>query len=320
MTDVYFSAIDLGTNSCRLLIVNSKGKTVYQDSMPTRLGEGMQSEMKLTPAAVARGLDCFQQYKQIMDHYNIVSSRAIATEACRAAKNAQDFLRKIYEKTEIFIEVVDPKEEARLNLKGAVSHVRKGKPYVVIVDLGGGSTEITLAANSEKLEMLSSVSIPWGSATASDAFKLETYNEIGANRLREDVKRWVNGFKRTAYYDDLREDVSFVATSSTPLRLAAIIKRHKYYDREKCDGLKFTLKDVTTVLNKIKKQTVEEMAENPCIGSKRAPMFIAATVMFKEIFDGLGADSIVASLKSAKDGIVEELMEKYKREKTKENG
>ena len=321
MTNKYFASIDLGTNSCRLLIVNQNGQTVYQDSIPTRLGEGLQSEMKLTPDAIARGLDCFQQYKRIMDKYAIVKLRAIATEACRSAKNAGDFLQKVYEKYGIHVEVVDAKEEARLNLKGAISHVRKkNKPYVIIVDLGGGSTEITLATNEDSPQMVASVSIPWGSITASDAFKLETYNEINASRFREDVKRWVDGFKRTTYYNDLKQDVCFVATSSTPLRLAAIIKNHETYDRMKCDGLKFKRKDINAVLDRLKTQSVEEMAKNPCIGEKRAKMFVAALVMFKEIFDGLEADELVASLKSAKDGIVEELIEKYNAEQVKENG
>lgn len=320
MTDRYFAAIDLGTNSCRLLIVNQNGKPAYQDSIPTRLGEGLQREMKLTPEAIARGIDCFDQYKNVLDRYEIVKLRAIATEACRSAKNSRFFLQKVYEKTGIHIEVVDAKEEARLNLKGAISHVRKGKPYVAIVDLGGGSTEITLATNSDNPEMISTVSIPWGSITASDAFKLETYDENNADRLREDVKRWVDGFKRTAYYDDLLNNVSFVATSSTPLRLAAIVKKHDHYDREKCDGLKFKIGDIAKILDDLKEKSVEEMAANPCIGEKRSRMFVAATVMFKEIFDGLGAEEIVASLKSAKDGIVEELIENDKAEKAKKNG
>ena len=97
MTDRYFAAIDLGTNSCRLLIANQNGKPVYQDSIPTRLGEGLQSKMQLTPEAIARGVDCFIQYKQIMDRYDIVKLRAIATESCRAAKNARDCLQHLYD-------------------------------------------------------------------------------------------------------------------------------------------------------------------------------------------------------------------------------
>ena len=108
MEERCFAAIDLGTNSCRLKIVDAKGRKVYQDSVPTKLGEGLQAQMMLTPEALDRGMECFCQYAQILSKYNVVKIRAIATEACRLAKNAGDFIRKVYEKTGISIEIVSP--------------------------------------------------------------------------------------------------------------------------------------------------------------------------------------------------------------------
>ncbi len=162
MEEKCFAAIDLGTNYCRLKSVDAKGRKVYQDSVPTRLGEGLQAKMMLTDEAFARGLECFCQYSQILSKYQVAGLRAIATEACRSAKNAGDFIRKVYEKTGISIEVVSPYEEARLNLRGAISHVREKTPYVVVCDLGGGSTELVLATNNANPEILNTISIPWG--------------------------------------------------------------------------------------------------------------------------------------------------------------
>lgn len=308
MTDKYYAAIDLGTNSCRLLVVNQKGKVAYQDSIPTRLGEGMQAQMMLTDEAIARGMECFTLFSEILSHYNIVKVRAIGTAACRSAKNASSFISKVYDKTGIHIDVVTPFEEARLNLKGAVSHVKNKNPYVTVVDLGGGSTEIVLASNGDNPEMLGAVSIPWGSRTAADAFQLETFNHNNAERLKVEVKRWVDGFKRSSNFDDYAGKISFVATSSTPLRLVSLIHGFDVYDRNQCDGLTFKLKDINDVLENLKTATVENMAKNPNIGEKRANMFVPAVIMLQEIFSGLGANTIVASLRSAKDGIVEELI------------
>lgn len=315
MSEKFYAAIDLGTNSCRLLIVNQKGQIVYQDSKPTRLGEAMQAQMKLTSEACGRGLKCFEEYKQILDKYNIVKIRAIATEACRAAKNAREFMRQVYEKTNINIEVVTPQEEARLNLLGAISHVRGKKTYVVIVDLGGGSTEIVVATNSEKPNIINTVSIPWGSRTASDAFKLETYDENNAQKLREEIARWVEGFKRSVNYEGFKSDIGIIGTSSTPLRLASIIKKYEVYNREKCDGIKIKNTEITEVLESLKTMTQKEMAENPNIGENRSHIFVPAVIMLKEIFDGLEAKEIVTSLRSAKNGIVEELIKNDKTNK-----
>ena len=103
-----------------------------------------------------------------------------------------------------------------------------------------------------------------------------------------------------------------MATSSTPLRLAALVKKHEFYDRERCDGLRLKLSDINKVLEKLKTATQPEMADNPCIGERRSHIFVAAVVMLRDIFEGLGAEVITASLKSAKDGIVEELIENDK--------
>ena len=312
MEERCFAAIDLGTNSCRLKIVDAKGRKVYQDSVPTKLGEGLQAQMMLTPEALDRGMECFCQYAQILSKYNVVKIRAIATEACRLAKNAGDFIRKVYEKTGISIEIVSPYEEARLNLCGAISHVREKTPYVVVIDLGGGSTEICLATNNANPEILTTVSIPWGAITASDAFGLATYNPEGAKRLSVEINRWVEGFKKSSNFNGVVQDCCCVATSSTPLRLAALIKKHSTYDRDKCDGLKFNAKDVEKTLEALKSMTVEDMAQNPCIGERRSNIFFAAVYMFNDICSGLGIDSIIASLRSAKDGIVEELIKNDK--------
>ncbi len=312
MVEKFYAAIDLGTNSCRLLIADSKGRPVYQDSMSTRLGEGMQATSMLTDEAIARGLDCFEQFHNVMKDSNIVAYRAIGTAACRSAKNAGDFIRKVYDKTGIHIEVVTPSEEARLNLKGAISHVRNKSEYAIVVDQGGGSTEIVLAQNGDNPSMLSAVSIPWGSRTAADAFQLETYDKLNAARLTQEIKRWVDGFKHSSNFDAIKENVSFVATSSTPLRLASLIRKCDRYDRDKCDGLQIKTKDVFKVLEDLKTASVEDMAKNPNIGFQRAPIFLSGVIMLGQIFSELGAEKVVASLRSAKDGIIEELIQNDK--------
>ena len=81
MAEKFYAAIDLGTNSCRLLISDDMGRVAYQDSIATRLGEGMQATSMLTEEAILRGLDCFMQYKQVLDKYNIVQMRAVGTAA-----------------------------------------------------------------------------------------------------------------------------------------------------------------------------------------------------------------------------------------------
>ncbi len=310
MTETNYAAIDLGTNSCRLLICDKNGKEICKETSATRLGEGLHATGRFSSQAVERGIQCFFEYRQLMDKHNVGKIRAIATAACRMAANSDEFLNKVWNESRINVEIIDGFEEARLNLKGALSHVCNKSKYVVLYDLGGGSTEITLATNTTNPHILHTISIPWGARNASEAFNLIEYNSEHADRLRQDIGARTENFVKKSYLDTYRNDVCFVATSSTPLRLISMIEDFGAYDRDRADGLTMDRASMDAAIDKILHSTRAEMADNPYIGDKRSYIFIAACIIFKTIYEKLGVDKITASLKSAKDGIIAELIEK----------
>ena len=180
------AAIDLGTNSCRLLIADRSGRTLYKNAISTRLGEGMSAGNRFTDEAVMRGIECFCTFKMTMDEYGVEKYRAIATAACRTAENGAEFAKKIKQQSGIDLKIIDGYEEAVLNLKGALLNVQDEKAgYVVVYDLGGGSTEITLATRSAEPEILHTVSVPWGARNAAEKFGLKEYDPVAAARLKE---------------------------------------------------------------------------------------------------------------------------------------
>ncbi len=313
MTEKNYAAIDLGTNSCRLLICNKNGEEVCKKTVATKLGEGLYKSGVFTPQAMERGLKCFYEYRQLIDKHNVQNIRAIATASCRMAANSDEFIKKIWDESHIQIEVIDGYEEARLNLKGALSHVCGKSKYVVLYDLGGGSTEITLATNTENPHILHTISIPWGARNASEAFNLVEYNEENAERLRQDIGARTESFVKKSYLETYKNDVCFVATSSTPLRLASMIEDFGLYDRDRADGIKMSRQDLDKAINSVLSSSRAEMADNPYIGDKRSYIFIAAAIIFHTIYEKLDVDNITASLKSAKDGIIAELIEKDKK-------
>ena len=311
MTKHVFAAIDLGTNSCRLLIADEKGQTLYKDVVTTRLGEGMYSGMKFTEEAIERGLKCFKKFSEQMKKYDVTEYRAIATAACRMASNGADFVEKVREETDIRIEVIDGYEEARLNLKGALLNVKGKAPYVLVYDLGGGSTEITLATNNDNPEILHTISIPWGARNATEAFGLENYEEEKAEKLRNEIERQVRDFCIDCKLKKCEREICCVATSSTPLRLTSWIRQYGEYDRERADGEEICIDEMDGVIREINALSREKLAKVPYVGEKRSFIFQAASIIFKTIYDGLGVQKLTASLKSAKDGIIDELVEEY---------
>lgn len=309
MTQNVFAAIDLGTQSNRLLIADENGKELYKNIITTRLGEGMYAQMKFTPEAMERGINSFKEFSDEMKKYCVTKYRAIATAACRMASNGPDFVKAVEEISGIKLEVIDGYEEARLNLKGALVNAKGKAPYVLVYDLGGGSTEITLATNEEDPKILHTVSIPWGARNASEAFDLAEYVSENADKLRKEVAGYVADFCEKSNLSAYKDKVCCVATSSTPLRLISWVENYGDYDRERADGIEEKIAGFDSVIAEINAMSREALAKSPYVGEKRSYIFQAATIIFKTIYDGLGVQKLTASLKSAKDGIIEELVE-----------
>jgi len=302
------AAIDLGTNSCRLMITDGNGGLLYRDSMATKLGEGLAENKKFSTQAVERGLSAFEKYAKIMQNYQVGRYRAIATASCRMAENGLDFANKVYETSKIKLEIVDGLEEARLNLNGARLNADATVRFMVVFDLGGGSTEITLAENSSSPRIMHSVSIPWGGRNAAEAFALQEFDRERQQKLAAEIKKYTKEFAAQSGLNKCRDDCCLLATSSTPLRLVSMVKEWGIYERSKGDGVCVTTAQLDQVIDRVYNMSLAQRTESPYIGENRAPIFIAACTIFKSIYDELGFNKLTASLKSAQDGMIEELM------------
>lgn len=310
MSETYYAAIDLGTNSCRLVVSDNTGHYVYNESVSTRLGEGMSNGNCFTPEAVARGLEALKEFGEII-HNSGCRYRAVATAACRMASNGPEFVRRVKEECGINLEVIDGHEEARLNLLGALANADESKPYVVVYDIGGGSTEITLARRSNA-EIIHTISIPWGARNASEKFAINDYQEENAKKLRQEILNYTADFISAGHYADYKGQISFISLSSAPLRLSAYIHRRKEYNREAEDGSIMTREQMDNAIAELWRTTEQERAALPAVGVKRAPIFIAGTILLKTIYDSLDIDKLIVSDKSAKDSIILELIKEDK--------
>ena len=303
----FIAAMDLGTNSNRLLIADKKGNPVYRDVYHVALGEGLAENGCFSEAAMERAICSFMDFSEMMAAYDVKKYRAIATAACRMSQNTAEFIEEVKKTSGVHLEVISEFEEARLTLLGARLNAPKDKKYLFVYDLGGGSTEITLATNTEKPEILATVSVPLGARNATEIFDLSDYNAFGAERLEADVKRYVNTFLEKIKDIDYKDNTALIATSSTPLRLASWLSHHEKYDKFAADGVRVTTADLDELIEKVLPMKESERAQSPYIGRNRAGIFVAALIIFKTIYQGLGCQSLTASLKGAQEAIVAEL-------------
>jgi len=307
MTTGNIACIDLGSNSCRLRISDQKGNVIYKDSKPTKLGEGLFETGLLSNNSIGLAIQALSEYAALMKQNNVEKYKAVATAACRTAKNGKEFVRLVKLKTGLDLEIIDAIEEARLNLKGAMLNAPKNKEYVVVYDLGGASTEITLAENNSQARILHTISIPWGARNASEAFRLKEFDEKKALELEKEIQNYTRDF---ALHSDLKkyhDKCCLLATSSTPLRLCSILKKDGSYTREKNDGACVACKDIDKIVCAVEKMSLDQREKSAYIGQDRAPIFVAACVIFKAIYDVLGFDEFIVSFKSAQDAMLEEL-------------
>lgn len=272
------AAIDVGTNSCRLLVGTVSIVSLYRNFFklkhmgdhPMRivdaysrivgLGEGVKQTGLLSQEAMDRTLETLTICRERMDLHHVGRMRAVATEACRQAKNADILVQRILEETGIHLEVIPPEEEARLVLWGCMHSMSGPYEYGFMIDIGGGSTEIIwLKINQQQtnkkaaMTIVDSISLPFGVVTLRDTYehggaKPEIYqatrDEI-CQRIQAFIRK--NGIRRHLNANE----VQVVASSGTVTTLASLVLKAPRYERHLIDGKDFSLEDLRHVTRQL---------------------------------------------------------------------
>lgn len=145
------AVIDLGTNTFNLLIVdfdaNGQFQTVFNTKSAVKIGEGAMIKNMLQPEPMARGMAALVEYQQIISEHNCQQTTAIATSGIRSTSNGAEFVKNVYRELGLEISIIDGDEEAELIYRGVDLAIKFEEDPVVIMDIGGGSTEFIIANN-----------------------------------------------------------------------------------------------------------------------------------------------------------------------------
>src|ERR1700736_3863422 len=163
------AAVDCGTNSTRLLIADAEGRPLERLTQITRLGEGVDATGALSGDAIERCLSVLTEYRHIMDGFGVVRGRLVATSAVRDAANGDEFLRAAGEVTGLDPELLTGTEEGRLSMAGAVSDLAPGDGPFLVLDIGGGSTELVTGSGPDDPDLLA-VSLQLGCVRITERF------------------------------------------------------------------------------------------------------------------------------------------------------
>ncbi len=163
------AAIDCGTNSTRLLVVDAGGEPLERLMRITRLGAGVDATGRLASDAIDRCLSVLREYREVMDKFEVARGRLVATSAARDASNGDEFLAAAGDVTGLLPELLVGTEEGRLSMAGAVSDLTHERGPFLVLDIGGGSTELVTGTGPDDPE-LAVVSLQVGCVRVTERF------------------------------------------------------------------------------------------------------------------------------------------------------
>ncbi|MGD0219883.1 MAG: exopolyphosphatase [Acidimicrobiales bacterium] len=298
------AAIDCGTNSTRLLVVAADGTTLERRMTVTRLGEGVDRTGELAAPAIERTLAALSEYRRLVDAHGVVRLRAAATSAARDADNAAVFFDAATEILGVRPELIAGEEEGRLAYRGATAELDQAKGPFLVVDLGGGSTE--LVAGSAAGKELTVVSLDVGCVRVTERFLVSDpppAGEIFAARrfVAEAVEA---ALARLPALGVPRRMVGVAGTIST---LVALEIGLDHYDSARVHLVRLSRAAIEDWLATLSAETAAERRRRAAIEPGRADVIVGGVAVLAELMARLGHDELVHSERDILDGIAAEL-------------
>lgn len=310
-----YSAIDLGTNNCRLLIARpGRGgfKIIDAFSRIVRLGEGLGSSGRLSDEAMERAVDALKICARKIKKRRVTCMRSVATEACRTAENCDDFVALVKEETELNLDVISSAEEARLAVAGCQSLLDPSYDHALVFDIGGGSTELILveAKGDERLRILAWSSIPYGVVNLAERFGCADMDATRYAALQELVGLSLANLDKNSQVRNILQGsrVQLLGTSGTVTTLASVQLGLVRYDRNKVDGAWFDSSVIQGLARDVALMRYEERLKQPCIGADRADYVVAGCGILETILSRWSFDRLRVADRGIREGVLRGLM------------
>jgi exopolyphosphatase / guanosine-5'-triphosphate,3'-diphosphate pyrophosphatase len=303
-----FAAVDIGSNSVRLKIARLESgrlHPIHEDREVTRLGESVFRSGFLTPESMSETIKVMRRFHRAVQQIGIDSVRVVATSALRDARNSQAFLEWVRSATGWRVEIISGLEEARLIHLGLVSISRVGRSTTLMIDLGGGSCELTVTRDGH---IRDAVSLPLGAVRLTDEFlRHDPVRKGELKRLRGFVTREVNRIARRIGSARVK---NVIATSGTAAALAAAAAHQR---RKRRQRQMVTRAEMTRLTKRLARLPVAERRKMEGIGPRRAEIIVAGATVYRELLDRLHLGGFRYSPLGLRDGILAQMAADYDR-------
>jgi exopolyphosphatase/guanosine-5'-triphosphate,3'-diphosphate pyrophosphatase len=307
------AAIDVGTNSIHMVVVRVQPwlpafTIIAKEKTTVRLGDRDTRNGNLTEAAMDRAMSALQRCQEIAQSLNAEQIIAVATSAVREAPNGRDFLHAVETKLGLWVDLISGPEEARRIYLGVLSGMEFNGQSHIIVDIGGGSTELILGDGQEPRTL---------SSTKVGAVRL-TAEYISTDPVSDSEFRYLQAYIRGMLERSIEEIQAhlrpgerpyLVGTSGTIETLAAIHARETLgVVPSPLQGHSFTLTDLKEMVCRFRRMSNEERLKIPGISDRRAEIILAGALILQEVMSLLGLESITICERALREGVIVDWM------------
>ena len=333
-----YAALDLGTNNCRLLVaapVRSGFRVVDAYSRIVRLGEGLSQTGRLQPAAMDRAMEALKVCADRLARRGDPQTRAIATQACRLAENGPEFVERVERETGLQLQVISPREEARLSVAGCIGLLDRRTRAALVVDVGGGSTELSWveldgqggASNGRMPPIRAWLSIPMGVVTLAERFpEVRPGEQEWFRAMVEAVKEPLSAFRHADSMRPVfdRGDAHLIGTSGAITSLAGLHLGLERYERSRVDGLWMTQADCDATADRLLGMDQNGRAAQACIGPDRADLVLAGAAILRAVQELWPCERVRVADRGLREGLLLSLMaergKRHARRRRRRNG
>ncbi len=350
-----YAVLDLGTNNCRLMIAslhNSQFRIIEAFSRIVRLGEGLSHTGLLAERAMDRAIRALKICAEKIEKRGVLRIRAVATQACRAAKNGRDFVRRVERETGLKLTIISPEEEAHLSVMGCAS-LLDGRDAAhpslaaLVMDVGGGSTELswvdlppdapppppapaagTLRTGGRLPRPRYWISLPVGVVTLAERFpEPEGANtpegqKVWFDQMVDHVATTIGDFRDP---EPLRETFDaghayIVGTSGAITSLAGMHLNLERYDRAQVDGLWMSRDHCRAVIDRLLGQERSERELEPCVGRDRADLVLAGAAILEAVQKQWPCERLRVADRGLREGLLLSMAKKKTRRRRRGRG
>ena len=294
------AAIDIGSNSTNLLVVDGDGNEIVREVNVTALGEGVARTSTLSPAAVERTMRVISRYADIVATHE-ARLHITGTAACRMATNTAEFFAQVQKVTGATPRLLSPRDEARLAYLGATTSLPAVDGLTMVVDIGGASTELTVGTS----EVLDSVSLPFGVVTLTEA---ELHRDPPrAEELSNAISIVGDAVDNAVIERPVLADAQrVVGVAGSIVTIAAVELGLHTFDAARLHGMQLTKDAAEDVFRTLATESLADRVHNPGLPVERAGVIVGGCCLLVAIMRRLGLDHIIVSTHNLLDGVVHE--------------